>query len=134
LLVACGSTLPTTKLYVDGHKITVEVADSEESRKLGLMHRDHLGADTGMLFVYADSAVRNFWMKDTRIPLSIAFIGRSGEIVRIDDMAPFDTSRVSSLSPVPYALEMNQGWFAAHGIEAGDKVKGLPRAPATESR
>jgi uncharacterized protein len=91
------------------------------------MHRDHLAADSGMLFVYPDSAVRNFWMKDTRIPLSIAFIARSGEIVRIDDMTPFDTDRVSSLSPVPYALEMNRGWFAEHGVEAHDQVKGLPK-------
>jgi uncharacterized membrane protein (UPF0127 family) len=92
------------------------------------MHRDRLGANTGMLFVYPDSAVRNFWMKDTRIPLSIAFIARSGEIVRIDDMDPFDTNRVSSLAPVPYALEMNKGWFAENGVEAGDVVKGLPKS------
>ncbi len=128
MFLACGSKLPTATLDVDGHRITVELADTEESRKLGLMHRDRLGKDTGMLFVYPDSAVRNFWMKDTRIPLSIAFISRSGEIVRIDDMDPFDTGRVSSLAPVPYALEMNRGWFAAHGVTAGDEITGIPDA------
>jgi uncharacterized membrane protein (UPF0127 family) len=69
-------------------------------------------------------------MKDTRIPLSIAFANRSGEIVRIADMKPFDESSTSSLAPATYALEMNQGWFEAHGVERGDRIQGIPAVEA----
>jgi uncharacterized membrane protein (UPF0127 family) len=126
LLVACASKLPKETLQIGEHRLTVEVAATQESRRVGLMHRDHLPADGGMLFVYPDEQVRGFWMKDTRIPLSIAFVTRSGKIVRIADMKPFSTDRVSSLAPATYAIEVNQGWFAERGIEAGATVKGLP--------
>ena len=132
LLAACAHTLPTASIEVDGHPVTVEVADDEATRQNGLMNRDHLGADAGMLFVYPDEQVRGFWMKDTRIPLSIAFATRSGHIVRIADMKPFDRTRVSSLAPATYALEMNRGWFAAHGVEEGDVIRGLPKPPESE--
>lgn len=125
-LLACGSKLPTATLDVGGHAATVEVAASYAARQQGLMHREALPPDGGMLFVYADEAVRGFWMKDTRIPLSIAFANRRGEIVRIADMQPFDTSRTSSLAPATYALEMNQGWFEAHGVKRGDRITGIP--------
>jgi uncharacterized membrane protein (UPF0127 family) len=127
LLIACGSKLPTATLEIDGHKLRVEVAATQASRQQGLMHRDHLGADAGMLFVYPDEQVRGFWMKDTRIPLSIAFATRSGKIVHLADLEPFDTDRVSSLAPATYAVEVNQGWFAKHGIEPGMTITGLPK-------
>jgi uncharacterized membrane protein (UPF0127 family) len=126
LLVACGSKLPKDTIEIGEHRLTVEVAATPESRRVGLMHRDRLPAGTGMLFVYPDEQVRGFWMKDTRIPLSIAFVTRSGRIVRIADMQPFSTSRVSSLAPATYAIEVNQGWFAERGIAAGTTVTGLP--------
>jgi hypothetical protein len=125
-LAACGSKLPTATLDVAGHPVDVEVAHTYEARQLGLMHRDALGADDGMLFVYKNEEIRRFWMKDTRIPLSIAFLNRHGEVVRIADMAPFDQKSTTSLVPATYALEMNQGWFAAHGVEVGAKVTGIP--------
>lgn len=126
MMIACGSKLPTDTLEIDGHRLRVEIAATPESRQAGLMHRDRLPQDTGMLFVYPDEQVRGFWMKDTRIPLSIAFASRTGKIVRIADMNPFDTERVSSLAPATYAIEVNQGWFAEHGIEAGATITGLP--------
>ena len=130
-LLACGSTrLPTATLTVDGHAVTVEVAATGPHRSRGLMYRDAMGDDAGMLFIYEGEAVRRFWMKDTRIPLSIAFANRSGEIVRIADMKPFDEASTSSLSPAMYALEMNQGWFEAHGVERGDKITDLPAITA----
>ena len=126
MLLACGSKLPTTTLTVGGQTLNAEIAQTHAARQQGLMHRDSMPADHGMLFVYKNEEVRGFWMKDTRIPLSIAFANRKGEIVRIADMTPFDTSRVSSLAPAKYALEMNQGWFEQHGIEKGMVIEGIP--------
>ena len=131
LFLACtGSHLPTASLTIDGHAVRAEVAHTFADRQQGLMHRDSLGADAGMLFIYADEKVRGFWMKDTRIPLSIAFADRDGVIVRIADMKPFDTVSTSSIYPATYALEMNQGWFAAHGIERGHRIEGIPAVKA----
>ncbi len=127
LAISCGGPkLPTAKLTIDGHPLTAELAITHADRQQGLMHRDSMPTDHGMLFVYADHKVRGFWMKDTRLPLSIAFADEQGVIVKIDEMRPFDTERTSSLYPAKYALEMNAGWFAAKGIEKGDKIEGIP--------
>ncbi|TVQ94414.1 MAG: DUF192 domain-containing protein [Deltaproteobacteria bacterium] len=130
LLVAmssCGGTkLPTRWLEVEGHRVFVEVADDEERRARGLMNRDKLGSNSGMLFVYPNEAPRGFWMKNTRIPLSIAYIDKSGGIVSIHDMRPMSSRSVPSDGPAMYALEVNQGWFAERSIAAGAQVKGLP--------
>jgi uncharacterized protein len=125
-LLACGATLGTTSLEVAGHRVSAEVADDPDERATGLMNRDQLGADAGMLFVYPDLRVREFWMKNTRIPLSIAFLDDQGTIVRIAEMEPYDQTLTSSLYPARYALEMNSGWFAAHGVSKGATVAGLP--------
>lgn len=110
--------------------VTVEIADEPSERSRGLMYRDTLGADDGMLFVYPDAAERSFWMHNTRIPLSIAYLDAGGRIVHMADMAPLDDTSVPSGAPAVYALEVNAGWFARHGVHVGDVVKGLP-APAT---
>lgn len=130
LLLSCGSKLPTATITVDGHPVRVEIAATTSARSRGLMFRDAMGEDDGMLFIYKEEAVRRFWMKDTRLPLSIAFATRSGEIVRIADMKPFDESSTSSLAPAIYALEMNQGWFEANGVERGDRIEGIPAIQA----
>lgn len=124
----CGAsnTLPTRQIRLGEVTLTVEVADTDASRAKGLMHRDHLPEDRGMLFVYPDAQPRSFWMKDTRIPLSIAFVDGSGKIVRIADMEPFSTQRTSSLYPARYAVEVNQGWFERHGVAEGTQVHDLP--------
>ncbi|MCB9665024.1 MAG: DUF192 domain-containing protein [Alphaproteobacteria bacterium] len=125
--LACGGAeLPTTTITLDGTALVVEVADDPEERAQGLMMRDHLAADRGMLFVYPEAQPRSFWMKDTRIPLSIAFLDDKGVIRKIADMTPLSLDHTKSVYPARYAVEVNKGWFAAHGIEVGDRVDGLP--------
>jgi hypothetical protein len=133
-LVACGaggSSNPTASIQVDGTPLTVEVVDNDGTRALGLMYRESMPADRGMVFVYDDDAVRSFWMKDTRIPLSIAYVDYAGSILHIADMTPLNTNSVPSRYPVRYAIEVNRGWFAEHGVEVGDKVTGLKELPRT---
>ena len=118
--------LPTVPLSINGHKITAEVAATDEHRARGLMHRFSLRPDHGMVFVFERAEPQAFWMKNTFIPLSIAFIAPDGRIINIDDMAPQDENLHWSKGPALYALEMRKGWFAERGIRAGDVVKGLP--------
>ncbi len=118
--------LPTTTLTVGGHRLLVEVADDGEERGRGLMNRNRLPADEGMLFVYPRAEPRSFWMENTRIPLSIAFIGTDGVIFATADMRPLSRRATKSGEPALYALEVNQGWFEAHGIGVGTRVEGLP--------
>ena len=126
-LFACdGAHADTRDIGVDGTSVTVEIADEPAERTLGLMYRDTLDADRGMLFVYPAAEERSFWMKDTRVPLSIAYADATGTIVHIADMRPLDTTPVPSGAPAMYALEMNQGWFAAHDVQVGEKLPGLP--------
>lgn len=122
-----GKVFPTTTLDVGGHAVVAELAVDDEQRARGLMHRSRMAEDDGMLFLYPDSKPRSFWMKDTKIPLSIAFIDASGEIVKIADMQPLVTESTKSLYPAKYALEMNQGWFERHGVTKGAKVAGIPK-------
>ena len=126
LLPACAHALPTIQIDVAGTAMTVEVADDMAERQRGLMYRDTLAADEGMLFVYADDRERSFWMKNTKIPLSIAYIDADGKIVSLADMLPLDESPVPSEFPARYALETNKGWFAAHKVKEGDHVGKLP--------
>ncbi len=131
LTLACAhSGLTTTTVKVGPRPVTVEVADDESERAVGLMYRTSMDADRGMLFVYPEALERRFWMKNTRIPLSIAFIGSDGVIVSIKDLKPMDTNQTPSGAPAQYALEMNLGWFSEHGVVPGDVVTGLPPAPA----
>jgi uncharacterized membrane protein (UPF0127 family) len=127
LLAACHKgAWPVHTITVDGAPIRVEVAHTAEQRRVGLMNRDQLPADEGMLFIYPAEANRSFWMKSTRIPLDIAFAGDDGVIFRIAQMVPFSTSSTPSLQPARYALEMNEGWFAAHEVVVGDVIGSIP--------
>ena len=110
--------------------VRAEVVDTLEAQERGLMHREHLCADCGMLFVFATPARYGFWMKDTLLPLSIAFIDAHGRIINITDMRANTLDVHYPDRDALYTLEMNQGWFARHGIRAGDRVQGLPRAAA----
>ena len=118
--------LPTTPLTINGHKITAEVAKTIEQVTTGLMYRFSLKPDHGMVFVFDASELRAFWMKNTFIPLSTAFVAPDGRILNIDDMAPQDETTHLSKGPAMYAIEMRKGWFAERGIRAGDRVSGLP--------
>jgi len=124
--VAAAADLPTTVLTVGDHKLTAEVVVTPEQRAVGLMHRFSLKTDHGMLFVFERSEPLSFWMKNTFIPLSIAFIGADGRIVNIEDMKPQTEDTHWSKGPALYALEMRKGWFAEKGIGPGAVVKGIP--------
>ncbi|HMV69436.1 MAG TPA: DUF192 domain-containing protein [Myxococcota bacterium] len=129
--VACGGGdgLPQATIQLDGKALTVEIASTADQRARGLMFRDSMPADHGMIFVYTDDDERSFWMRDTRIPLSIAFLDRAGRVIHIADMQPLSTRGVPSHGAARYAVEVNQGWFASHGVEVGDKVEGLDALP-----
>ena len=119
--------LPSVTLNVAGKAVTAEVADEPDERRSGLMFRDSLAADSGMLFVMPRPERAAFWMKNTTLPLSVAYISPGGVIVEIHDLEPLDEKPVPSTFPnIAYALEMKQGWFAENGILAGDRIKGLP--------
>ena len=122
--LACPMELPMITITVKGSALTAELATTPAARGCGLSQRDKLSQNHGMLFVFPDQRPRNFWMKDTSIPLSIAFLDDSGSIFSIQDMVPMQTAtQYPSLQPAKYALEVNQGWFSRHGIEVGDAVK-----------
>ncbi|HTA76430.1 MAG TPA: DUF192 domain-containing protein [bacterium] len=123
------SGLPVTQLTVDQNKILVEVANTEPTRMAGLMFRKDLGSDVGMLFVFADSQQRAFWMKNTLIPLSIAYMNEKGVVENILEMPPQTEQSFMSAGPAQFALEMNAGWFSKHGVKPGDVVVGASEAP-----
>ena len=116
--------LPRVLLHAGDHALQVYVARSEEERALGLMHRRELPEDEGMLFMCDRRAVQKFWMKDTPLPLSIAFLREDGTILRIADLEPHDLRSESSVHAVRFVLEVNQGWFAERGIEPGERITG----------
>jgi len=127
--ITLADPLLTYPLRVKSHEIRVEVANTEESRRRGLMFRDRLGDNSGMVFSYLEAGVNAMWMKNTRIPLSVAFIDRDGRILNIADMEPFSEQAHASAGEAAYALEMNRGWFRKRGVKAGDRVEGLRRLP-----
>jgi uncharacterized membrane protein (UPF0127 family) len=118
-------SLPAVQLGAGMHLIRAEVADRDATRSLGLMHRTSLPPNGGMLFVFDESAVHCMWMKNTLLPLSVAFLDEGGAIVNIADMQPLDESTHCAARPARYALEMTQGWFAERGIRAGMRLRGL---------
>ena len=124
-LFASATELPERTLAIGDHKLSVEVASTPGTRETGLMNRFSLQSDHGMLFVFEAPQPLAFWMKNTYIPLSIAFVDRNGRILNIEDMRPQDEATHWSKGQALYAIEMRQGWFAARGIAAGDVVKGL---------
>jgi len=121
--------LLTYPLKIRNHELRAEVANTEDTRRQGLMFRDRLGENTGMIFLYPETEVTAMWMKNTRIPLSVAFIDGGGHILNIEDMVPFSEDAHGSRGPAAYALEVNRGWFSKRGIKAGDRVEGLSKLP-----
>ena len=118
--------LASIRLQAGIHNISAELAITPEQREIGLMNRSSMGVNEGMLFVFERAGQQCFWMKNTLIPLSIAFLGDDGSIVNIDSMKPQTLDPHCSERPVRYVLEMNEGWFAKRGIKAGMKVRGQP--------
>lgn len=118
--------LPRTKLSAGMHLLDVQLATTPEQRATGLMFRKEMGASEGMLFSFEQAAQQCFWMKNTLLPLSAAFVKDDGTILNIEDMKPQTTDSHCSAGPVRFVLEMHQGWFARKGIKAGHKLKGPP--------
>jgi len=120
---ALSQTLLKMPLYIKNKEIWVEVAKTPEERTKGLMGRKHLDKDEGMLFVFEEEDYHAFWMKDTQIALSIAFIDKEGRIISIRNMKPLTLENHRPPQPILYALEMKKGWFSANGIEVGDIIR-----------
>lgn len=116
-------------LKIGKHSILVEIASTPQSRSQGLMRRSLLCANCGMLFIFEKADRYSFWMKNTPLPLSIAFIAADGSILNIEEMQPNTIDTHHALGDALYALEMNSGWFTRNGIKRGIIVQGLSLAP-----
>ena len=134
VLVSCAgcqeqpqSNLPTVKMQIGSRQFTLEIAADDESRMRGLMRRDSMPADHGMIFVFAETKPLSFYMKNTRIPLDIVYIGGDAKVVSIKQMQPYDVSPVPSDAPAKWAIELNQGTAAAAGVSVGDALQ-IPEA------
>jgi hypothetical protein len=123
------TTLPRIPLTVGIHVIDTQLAMTPEQHQIGLMYRTEMPQGEGMLFVFQNPSKQCFWMKNTILPLTAAFIADDGSIVNLEDMKPQTTDSHCSLKPVRYVLEMNQGWFARKGIKAGNRLAGRPFTP-----
>ncbi|MBB6577896.1 uncharacterized membrane protein (UPF0127 family) [Comamonas odontotermitis] len=118
--------LPRAELSVGMHRIHAQVAQTPRQREVGLMHRKEMPAAEGMLFVFEQPAMQCFWMKNTLLPLTAAFVADDGTIVNLADMQPMTEDSHCSRKPVRYVLEMNQGWFKQKGIAEGAQLRGKP--------
>lgn len=137
LLVSAGPALaekatqplPAITLKAGSQVIRAEIAATEESRQKGLMFREKMAKNEGMLFVFPDVAYHAMWMRNTPLPLAVAFMDQAGKIVSIHEMQPFTENSHQAAGPARYALEMNSEWFARNAVKTGDIIKGLDRAP-----
>lgn len=118
--------LPTVTLGAGMHNIKAEVAETPQEHEIGLMYRTSMGANEGMLFIFERPGQQCFWMKNTLIPLAVAFVADDGTVVNVDEMKPQTLDPHCSTKPVRFVLEMNTGWFARRGIKEGSKLSGAP--------
>lgn len=118
--------LPRATLRAGKQTIDVQVAQTPEQRQIGLMHRRQMPQQEGMLFVFEQPGVQCFWMKNTRLPLTAAFVADDGSIVNLADMLPMSERQHCSERPVRYVLEMNKGWFKRHKLGPGTQLKMVP--------
>ncbi|MGZ8288701.1 MAG: DUF192 domain-containing protein [Telluria sp.] len=132
-LIACGGAgaqdarFSTIKLTAGMHLIQAEVAQTDAQRQQGLMFREKMPTNHGMVFVFDQPTSQCMWMKNTPLPLSVAFIATDGKIVNIEDMQPQTLDSHCSTKPVKYALEMNLGWFKQKNVKPGSAIVGLPK-------
>ncbi|MBX9847977.1 MAG: DUF192 domain-containing protein [Rhodocyclaceae bacterium] len=114
------------------YRVQAEVAHTEPLRQRGLMHRKEMLAHQGMLFVFPERATHCMWMRNTFLPLAVAFIGEDGKIINVEEMEPQTETNHCAAKPARYALEMNRGWFKQRGFIAGTPIQGIERAPAPQ--
>ncbi|MET0962920.1 MAG: DUF192 domain-containing protein [Noviherbaspirillum sp.] len=128
LNVHADQAFPVVPLTAGMHVIQAEVAATEAQRQQGLMFREKLGPNAGMVFLFGQPAQVCMWMKNTPLPLSVAFLDERGKILNIEDMQPQTTNSHCAAGPAAFALEMNKGWFAQKNIKPGASIAGLPKA------
>ena len=121
--------MPRIELSASFHRIDAEVAADQQNRMQGLMNRRSMAANQGMLFVFTHPDRHCMWMRNTLLPLSVAFLDEQGRILNIEDMKPQTEDNHCARQPARYALEMNLGWFAQRGIKPGTKLNGIDKAP-----
>ncbi|MDP1559040.1 MAG: DUF192 domain-containing protein [Nitrosomonas sp.] len=129
VVTADTSTKLIIPLKISVSTLTAEVAHTQMLRARGLMNRTSLEENSGMLFIFPEAGYYSMWMLNTNIPLSVAFLDEKGVILNLADMIPHTRTTHNSAGLAKYALEMNQGWFSARGIKAGEKVIGLEKVP-----
>ncbi|NMG45211.1 DUF192 domain-containing protein [Aromatoleum toluvorans] len=127
---AARAELPMVELGAGMYRIEAELAHTDPTRQLGLMNRKSMPLQHGMVFVFTQDARHCMWMKNTLIPLSVAFMDRDGRILNIADMQPQSEESHCAAAPARFALEMNAGWFASRGLGAGTVIRGIDRLPA----
>lgn len=127
---AVGAEMPVVELGAGMHRIEAELAHTDAARRIGLMNRSSMPAHRGMVFVFTQDARHCMWMKNTLIPLSVAFLDADGRILNIERMQPKTEDSHCAAAPARYALEMNADWFASRRIAAGDRIRGIDRLPA----
>lgn len=118
---------PVTSLNIGVHLIRAEVAVSDDERARGLMFREKMGTNEGMVFRFPEPRKVCMWMKNTLLPLSVAFLDENGRIINIEEMQPQTLEAHCGSKPARYALEMNQGWFKQRNVKPGAIVSGLPK-------
>ena len=124
-----SAEMPRMELSAGFHRIEAEVAANQENRALGLMHRKSMGSNQGMLFVFPVAARHCMWMRNTLIPLAVAFLDDEGRIINVEEMKPQTENSHCAAAPARFALEMNKGWFAAKGIQNGMRIGGVEKSP-----
>lgn len=132
-VACCGlahAEMPRMNLNIGMYRIDAEVAADQPNRMQGLMHRRSMAQHQGMLFVFPEVAIHCMWMRNTFLPLSVAFLDEAGKILNVEDMQPQTENNHCAARPARYALEMNQGWFASKKIKPGTVIQGLDKAPA----
>ena len=127
--VSALAEMPVMELTAGFHRIEAEVAADAQNRQVGLMNRKAMPPQRGMLFVFTEKNTHCMWMRNTFIPLSVAFIDEEGVIINIEDMQPQTEDNHCAKVPARYALEMNLGWFAQRGLKPGTKLGGISKAP-----
>ncbi len=121
--------MPVMELTAGFHRIEAEVAADQQNRMTGLMNRKAMPPQRGMLFVFPEKNTHCMWMRNTFLPLSVAFLDEEGRIINIEDMQPQTEDNHCAKVPARYALEMNLGWFSQRGIKPGTKLGGISKAP-----
>ncbi len=133
-VLCAGSSLaqpmPLAELGAGMYRIEAEVAHTAQARQVGLMTRKSMAPQHGMVFVFEQDATHCMWMKNTFLPLSVAFVDAQGKVINIEDMQPQTEDNHCAAAPARFALEMNLGWFRERGIKAGDILRGFDRLPA----